>query len=80
MHDAWIAQEIAALVSCGLVLMLMVNLYTLKHIHWESSQDAPFLAERLLRRELQVRAILQEWEPGVQRGAGAFWRRRIPGP
>ena len=37
-----------------------------------SGADAPFLAERLLRRELQVQAILQEWEPGCEAWSGYF--------
>jgi hypothetical protein len=68
--DAWMAREIQALISSNPVLVLVGNLHALKRLQWESGRDNPYLAERLVRRGVQVLTVLQEWEPDCEKRVG----------
>jgi hypothetical protein len=69
-RDEWMVREIEVLAARGPVLALVGNLHALKRITWESGADDPFLAERLLRRELQVLSVIQHWEAGCKHADG----------
>jgi hypothetical protein len=58
------------LISSNPVLVLVGNLHALKRLQWESGRDNPYLAERLVRRGVQVLTVLQEWEPDCEKRVG----------
>jgi len=68
--DEWMAKEVQKLVASKPVLVLVGNLHALKNIQWESGQDDPYLAERLVRQGIMVVSVLQEWETGCDKRTG----------
>jgi len=76
--DSWMAREIQAFISGGPVLALVGNLHALKRIRWESGEDNPYLAERLVRRGIPVLSILQEWEGDCEKRGGRLLDIRHP--
>jgi erythromycin esterase-like protein len=69
-RDAWMAKEIQALIVNGPVLVLLGNLHALKVAMSGGEKDSPFLAERLVRRGIQVLSVLQDWEMDCGERAG----------
>lgn len=61
-RDAWMAEVMSPYIGKGKVLCLLGRLHGIKKIRWDSGNDNPFLAERLVADGYSVCSVMQLWD------------------
>lgn len=61
-RDEWMEKQILEMIDGTPILVLVGNFHALKEVKWYSKAlGGPSLAQRLVRRKLQVASVLQYW-------------------